>query len=137
MREGLKWGYKMTQTSTFNKKKIKPIVDRFGCGKFEPFTDEYFECSLRHWSHTVYHPAGTCRMGPATDPFAVVNAELQVHGVENLRVIDASIMPAIVGCNTNAPTIMIGEKGADMIIKKWMVHEKESEGKEGFPKTEL
>ena len=136
MREGLKWGYKMTKTSTFVNKKIKPIVDKFGCGAFEPFSDAYFECSLSHWSHTVYHPAGTCKMGPTTDPFAVVNAELQVYGIENLRVIDASIMPTIVGCNTNAPTIMIGEKGSNMIIEKW-VDAKENKKQKHFPKTEL
>lgn len=136
MREGLKWGYKMTQTTTFSNKKIKPIVDKFGCGDMEPFSDAYFECSLRHWSHTVYHPAGTCKMGPSTDPYAVVNQELQVYGIENLRVIDASIMPTIVGCNTNAPTIMIGEKGADMLIKKW-VDTKDKNEQKLFEKLEL
>jgi choline dehydrogenase len=62
-------------------------------------------------------------MGPETDKMAVVDPELRVHGVPNLRVIDASIMPAIVGANTNAPTIMIGEKGADMILKSWKAPE--------------
>ena len=119
VKEGLKWGLKMTQTKVFKENKIKPVADKYSCGNHEAFSDDYFECLLRHWSHTVYHPAGTCKMGPKTDPMAVVDPELQVHGIRNLRVIDASIMPSIVGSNTNAPTIMIGEKGADLIIKSW------------------
>ena len=64
---------------------------------------------------TVYHPVGTCRMGLATEDTAVVDHELRVHGVAGLRVIDASIMPTHIGGFTNAPSIMIGEKGAEMI----------------------
>ena len=73
------------------------------------------EADIRQRADTQYHPVGTCKMGPANDPQAVVDAALRVHGMQGLRVVDASIMPTLIGGNTNAPSIMIGEKAADLI----------------------
>ncbi|MDO8457383.1 MAG: choline dehydrogenase [Burkholderiaceae bacterium] len=82
-------------------------------------TDAQIEAFIRNKADTIYHPVGTCRMGPQHGPHAsamnVVDSELLVHGIQGLRVVDASIMPRIVGGNTNAPVIMIAEKAADMI----------------------
>ena len=76
-------------------------------------SDAQIEQFIRNHADTIYHPVGTCRMG--NGPLDVVDAELRVHGLQGLRVVDASIMPRIVGGNTNAPIIMIAEKAADMV----------------------
>lgn len=74
--------------------------------------DDLFDYACAN-AKTDHHPVGTCRMG--TDAMAVVDLELKVRGLEGLRVCDSSIMPRVPSCNTNAPTIMVGEKGADII----------------------
>jgi choline dehydrogenase len=79
-------------------------------------SDDELRAYIRGNLGTVFHPTGTCKMGPATDPDAVVDPELRVRGLRGLRVADASIMPRIIGGNTNAPVIMIGEKAADLIL---------------------
>jgi choline dehydrogenase-like flavoprotein len=75
--------------------------------------DEDLAASLRERVELIYHPVGTCRMG--TDDGAVVDPSLRVRGLDGLRVVDASVMPIIPGGNTNAPTIMVAERAADLI----------------------
>jgi choline dehydrogenase-like flavoprotein len=111
-----KLGMKLGNTTAFIEAGI--TLDRTpldGCTHIEYGSDEYFECVSRVWTHSVNHPIGTNKMGPPGDRDAVVDPELKVFGVKNLRVIDASVMPFIVSGNTNAGTVMIAEKGADMI----------------------
>lgn len=81
-------------------------------------TDAEIDAWIRKAAETIYHPVGTCRMGAAGDPMAVVDAECRVQGLQGLRVVDASVMPTLVGGNTNAPTIMIAEKISDAIRGK-------------------
>ena len=96
----------------------KAFADILGA-EIAPGPDKITDAALAKWlkqaGGTTLHPVGTCKMGPDAD--AVVDAELRVHGIAGLRVADASIMPVISSGNTNAPTIMIGEKAADMILK--------------------
>ncbi|XP_017798011.1 PREDICTED: glucose dehydrogenase [FAD, quinone]-like [Habropoda laboriosa] len=96
-----------------------------GCRHTKPDSDEYWECNVRHIASSLFHAVGTARMGPNGDPMAVVDPRLRVHGVERLRVIDASIMPKIVSGNTNSPTMMIAEKGADMVKEDWKIKVRE------------
>jgi choline dehydrogenase-like flavoprotein len=77
-------------------------------------TDDEILDWVRNAAETTYHPVGTCKMG--LDPMAVVYSELRVHGITGLRIADASIMPTLTSGNTNAPSIMIGEKAADMLL---------------------
>ncbi len=77
-------------------------------------TDDQLRAHIRATANTIFHPTGTCKMG--TDPLAVVDPQLRVHGLQGLRVVDASILPEIIGGNTNAPVIMIAEKASDLLL---------------------
>lgn len=119
--EGVKIAIATSRTKSMQRFGSKMTAYNFpGCGHVKKFTDEHWECMIRQYSVTIYHPVGTCKMGPYWDEGAVVDPQLRVYGVRGLRVIDASIMPKLVGANTNAPTIMIAEKGADMIKDFWI-----------------
>jgi choline dehydrogenase/4-pyridoxate dehydrogenase len=78
-------------------------------------SDAELDAHIRNTAITLHHPLGTCRMGGAADPDAVVDPELRVLGVERLRVVDASVMPDLISGNINAPVMMIAEKAADLI----------------------
>ena len=108
---GVKLGRELAATDAF---------DRYRGEEFLPGADVVSDEALIHYirdfATTIYHPACSCRMGG--DPMSVVNDRLQVHGIESLRVADASIMPFIVNANTNAPCMMIGEKAAELILNE-------------------
>jgi choline dehydrogenase-like flavoprotein len=95
----------------------QPALARFGAKELAASagarTDAQIEQFIRQQADTIYHPVGSCRMGPG--PLDVVDAQLRVHGMQGLRVVDASIMPRIVSGNTNAPTVMIAEKAVDLL----------------------
>ena len=95
---------------------LAPYFDKEELPGPDVTTDDELLDFCRQNCGTVYHPMGSCRMGPSTDPTAVVDDELRVHGMEGLRIADASIMPTMPSGNLNAPTIMIGEKASDMIL---------------------
>ena len=83
-------------------------------------TDDFWRWFIRQLTMTCYHPVGTCRMGGASDPSAVVDPRLRVRGYRNLRVVDASVMPTLPSGNTNAPTVMIAERASDMIRQDYL-----------------
>lgn len=118
----------MLNTETFKRHEVRlRHLDIPDCRHTESDSEEYWKCNLRHMSSTIFHPVGTTKMGPQGDPTAVVDSRLKVHGIRGLRVIDASVMPTIIRGNTNAPTIMIAEKGADLIKADWAITEGKDE----------
>ncbi|XP_043481456.1 glucose dehydrogenase [FAD, quinone] [Leptopilina heterotoma] len=124
--EGIRIAMAVSNSSAFQRFGSRPLRTKMpGCQKFPFDTYEYWECAIRHFTFTIYHPTGTCKMGPKDDPTAVVDPRLRVYGVKGLRVVDGSIMPVIMSGNPNAPIIMIGEKGSDMIKEDWRVKSKQ------------
>ncbi len=113
LREGVKMMRKVAAQSA---------LDPYRSAEYAPGeavqTDAEIDAWIRKSSETIYHPVGTCRMGSDGDPMAVVDAQCRVQGISGLRVVDASVMPTLVGGNTNAPTIMIAEKISDAIRGK-------------------
>jgi choline dehydrogenase len=97
----------------------QPALAKYEPQEFRPGpglrSDEELARAAGDIGTTIFHPVGTCKMGPASDPAAVVDSRLRLHAIERLRVVDASVMPTITSGNTNSPTLMIAERGADMI----------------------
>ncbi|XP_021962123.1 oxygen-dependent choline dehydrogenase-like [Folsomia candida] len=109
-----------TTTTPWMKLGANPTPKHFpGCENFRLGSDSYYECHLRHYTASSWHSCCTNQMGPDNEKMAVVDSNLRVRGVQKIRVIDASIMPVISNANLNAPTIMIGEKGASLLIQEW------------------
>jgi choline dehydrogenase len=107
---GVRQGREMMKQSVISKYIVEEVRPGAECESDDDFLN-YLESMAR----TSFHPVGTCRMG--VDPEAVVDPRLRVNSITGLRVVDASIMPTLVSGNTNAPTIMIAEKAADMILE--------------------
>lgn len=119
--EGLRHAINISKTPAFQRygARIHDIKIP-GCVDFEFGSDNYWRCAIRHLPSMMNHELGTVRMGTKNDPNAVVDPQLRVHGVERLRVVDASVMPAMTTGHINAGIFMVGEKGADMIKQTWM-----------------
>ena len=111
MREAIRLGVRIAENSSFS----ELLLDRIMPSDEELRSDDALDDWLRRNSGTSHHVSGTCKMAPNSDPMAVVDQHLKVRGIEGLRVADASIMPDCIRANTNATTIMIGEKVADFI----------------------
>ncbi|MDT0468157.1 GMC family oxidoreductase [Streptomyces gibsoniae] len=115
MIKGLRAVAGIAQCPPFRDGLLRPYLpDRADLDRLD---DAAWEAHIRRWSATCYHPVGTCAMGNGAD--SVVDPHLKVHGVEALRIVDASVMPTVISGNTNAPTIMIAEKAADHILGRY------------------
>lgn len=118
--EGIKYAIKLSKTKAFQSVGSKLHDRHFPTCYSYPFgTDEYWECAVRTLGVTLHHQVSTCKMGPSSDPEAVVDHELKVHGIKGLRVADTSIIPRAITAHTSAPAIMIGEKLADILKNTW------------------
>ena len=112
---GIRYAERMLNASAFDFLGDVKLLRKVQNPPFEYGSDEFWRWFIREIPLTIYHPAGTCKMGGGRDKSRVVDPRLRVLGMTNLRVVDASIMPEVTSGNTNAPVIMVAEKAADMI----------------------
>ncbi|KAJ0173018.1 hypothetical protein K1T71_011194 [Dendrolimus kikuchii] len=119
----IRYSIKLVETPPFQKYGAKLYTKKFPNCKQHTFnSDSYWDCALRTTTATLHHQIATCKMGPSSDPNAVVDPELRVYGIKNLRVADSSIIPRTIAAHTNAPAIMIGERAADFIKNTWQLY---------------
>ncbi|XP_053617642.1 glucose dehydrogenase [FAD, quinone]-like isoform X2 [Plodia interpunctella] len=119
---GIRKAIELSKTKAFQKYNSRlhdiPLPN---CARYKFNSDDYWYCAMRTITNTIYHHCCTNKMGPRDDPEAVVDSRLRVYGIRGLRVVDASIMPHVPAAHTNAPTMMVAEKAADMIKQDWGV----------------
>lgn len=121
--EGARLTNRLVETKAFQKAGFTATkISAPLCDYLEYDTLPYYECLAKNYTGIIHHQVSTCKMGPKSDPGAVVDPRLRVHGIRRLRVIDASIMPILPRGNTLTPTLMIAEKGSDMIKEDWSIH---------------
>ncbi|KAH8384992.1 hypothetical protein KR093_004750, partial [Drosophila rubida] len=125
---GIRYQERLLDTAAYKQARAQlvhiPVAE---CDASKYRSEKYWRCYARYFSMTCYHQSGTLKMSPASDAAACVSPRLQLHGVDNLRVADASVMPNVVSANTNAATIMIGERAADFIAQDWAAAAEERE----------
>jgi len=117
LREGCKFVSQLVKQKGLQRIQLKQMnVALADCKDVKDYnSDAYYECLAQTLTYTLYHPVGTAKMGSDSDPMSVVDSQLKVRGVTNLRVIDGSVLPEITTGNTNAPIIMLAEKAADLL----------------------
>lgn len=118
--QGIRIAQRIALSDAFKKYDVEQVTTPLpGCKHLTFDSDPYWECALRYLSSTLHHQVATCKMGPAHDPEAVVDNQLRVYGINNLRVVDTSIIPIPLTAHTNVPAFMVGEKAADLIKAEW------------------
>ncbi|XP_045461236.1 glucose dehydrogenase [FAD, quinone]-like [Harmonia axyridis] len=120
--EGVRIIQRLANTTVLKKKYgVEMVKDEYGnCGQLHRFdSDAFWDCAIRLYTGAENHQAGSCKMGPSSDPMAVVDSKLQVYGISGLRVMDASVMPSLVSGNTHATCVMIAERGVQFIKDKY------------------
>lgn len=127
--EGIRFTQKLGSAKYLKEKyRIVPKNVTYGdCNsKYREDSDDFWICAIKYGMEPENHQAGTCKMGPESDEMAVVNAKLQVHGVPNIRVMDASVMPFMVSANPHANVVMIAERGVKFVKNAWLVNSKKN-----------